>query len=97
MKKITQCLFMAFIVSLSLAATAQEKLLTSKFTVENMTCRMCHITVKKAIESVDGVVKATVDYDSKVALVSHHENTKIDAIEEATKNAGYPAKIAEDK
>src|SRR5260370_38485193 len=38
--------------------------------VKNMTCAVCPITVKKALEKVSGVTNATVDFDKKTASVT---------------------------
>ena len=46
---------------------ATQELSEKIFSIEKMTCKMCHIMVRKAIEKVVGVVKVTVDYDQKTA------------------------------
>lgn len=62
--------------------------------VQNMTCAACPITVKKAIGKVPGVVSATVDYDSKSAVVTFDaDKTSVEAITRATANAGYPSTL----
>jgi mercuric reductase len=38
--------------------------------MQNMTCAMCSITIRKALEGVDGVQSAKVDFDSKTANVT---------------------------
>jgi mercuric ion binding protein len=46
------------------------------------------------MEKVDGVVKATVDYDEKTATVLFDPNkASIEAIALASTNIGYPAKV----
>jgi len=35
-----------------------------------MTCPMCTFTIKKALQKVDGVQQATVDYDAKTATAT---------------------------
>ncbi|MBL4941254.1 MAG: cation transporter [Colwellia sp.] len=65
---------------------------TATFTINKMTCKMCHITVRKAMEKVDGVITASVDYDSKTATVAFDSaKTTTDAIALASTNIGYPA------
>ncbi len=65
---------------------------TAKFSIENMTCKMCDITVRKAMEKVDGVIKATVDYDTKTATVIYNPSkAKIEDIAKASTNVGYKA------
>ena len=73
---------------------ATQEVTTKVFSIEKMTCKMCHITVRKAMEKVDCVVKATVDYDAKTATVLFDPNkTSIEAIALASTNIGYPAKV----
>jgi len=68
------------------------------FAVNNMTCKMCHITVRKAIEQVEGVMDAQVDYETKTATVIYDPSqTNPEAIELASANAGYPAKLIKKK
>lgn len=70
---------------------------TATFTVERMTCKLCPITVRKAMEGVDGVVDAKVDYDSKTATVTFdNERTTPDEIAKASTEIGYPATLAHD-
>ena len=46
------------------------------------------------MEKVDGVVKATVDYDAKTATVLFDPNkASIETIALASTNIGYPAKV----
>lgn len=66
---------------------------TAVFAIENMTCALCPITVKKAMEGVSGVTSVTVDFDAKTATVVFDPAvTNLDAIANASTNAGYPAK-----
>lgn len=62
--------------------------------VQNMTCAVCPITVKKALEHVSGVQQVSIDYTSKTATVQF-DDTVITAnkLTEATKAAGYPSSI----
>ncbi len=60
--------------------------------VQNMTCAMCPITIRKALQGVDGVNEAQVDFASKTAAVTFDpQKTNIAALIKATTNAGYPA------
>ncbi len=62
--------------------------------VQNMTCAMCPITIRKALQGVDGVNKANVDFASKTASVTFDpQKTSIEALIKATTNAGYPATV----
>lgn len=65
---------------------------TQVFAIQNMTCALCPITVRKSIESVDGVASVKIDLDTKeAAVVFDPAITTPDQIAEASTNAGYPA------
>ena len=65
---------------------------TTTFKVANMTCALCPITVRKAMEKVDGVKSVAVDLGAKTATVTYNpaiaSPTSIGA---ASTDAGYPA------
>ncbi len=74
----------------SSAAFAGEK--TVMLAVKNMYCAACPHTVKSSLEAVPGVVKATVSYKEKTAVVTY-DDTRADvkALTTATTKAGYPS------
>lgn len=62
--------------------------------VQNMTCELCPITVKKALDKVEGVEKVEASYEKKEAVVTFDDaKTKVKDLMEATKNAGYPSTV----
>ena len=62
--------------------------------VQNMTCAVCPITVKKALEKVSGVIEVKVDFDKKTATLSFDPNkASLAALTGATANAGYPSSV----
>ena len=62
--------------------------------VQNMTCKFCPITVRKALEKVPGVIKATASFKTKSATVTFDPaKTNIQALIKATADAGYPSKV----
>jgi periplasmic mercuric ion binding protein len=62
--------------------------------VQNMTCAVCPITVKKALERVPGVTDAKVDFDKKTASVSFDADKATPAaLTKATTDAGYPSSV----
>ena len=68
---------------------------TVTLNIENMTCAMCTVTIKKALQKVDGVQQVTVDYDSKTAVVTFDTlKTDSEALIKATTDAGYPGTLA---
>jgi len=80
---------LAFVLPLAaLAATPT----TAVLDVQNMTCSMCPITVKKALQKVPGVTDARIDFDNKTATVTFDAD-KLDsaALVKATTDAGYPS------
>lgn len=77
-----------------LVAADQVTQKTVTFTIEKMTCAMCPITVRKAMEKVAGVLSVETDYDSKTATVAFNPaKVSTDAIAAASLNAGYPATL----
>ncbi|HNP51286.1 MAG TPA: cation transporter [Nitrosomonas nitrosa] len=65
---------------------------TVTFAIEKMTCAACPITVRKAMESVDGVKSFSMDFKAKTATVIFDSAvTNAQQIGAASTNAGYPA------
>jgi len=80
----------------ALSATNQATQQLEKVTldVQNMTCAMCKITIRKALEKVAGVKDAKVDFDKKTATVRFDpKRTSVQDLINATTNVGYPASI----
>ncbi len=62
--------------------------------VKNMTCAVCPITVRKALEKVSGVTDAKVDFDKKTASVSFDpDKANVAQLTKATADAGYPSSV----
>lgn len=73
--------------------SASASLMQANFSVENMTCATCPITVRKAMQAVDGVHDVSVDYAAKTATARFDPaRTSVGAIAAASANAGYPAR-----
>lgn len=73
-----------------LAATPK----TVTLAVQNMTCELCPITVKKSLEKVPGVSAVKVDFDRKAAIVTYDaDKAQPEALTKATTNAGYPSTV----
>jgi mercuric ion binding protein len=61
--------------------------------VKNMTCELCPITVKMALDKVPGVAASKIDFARKTATVKFDpDRANVAALVEATTNAGYPSK-----
>jgi mercuric ion binding protein len=62
--------------------------------VQNMTCELCPITVKKSLEQVPGVASAKVDLDKRTATVQFDpDKAAPTALVKATTNAGFPSAL----
>ncbi len=69
---------------------------TVTLSVPSMDCPVCPITVKKALSDVNGVSDATVNFDRRQAIVTFDDiKTNVDALTNATRNAGYPSVLVE--
>jgi mercuric ion binding protein len=85
-------LFVALLAT-SLGVLAAEPQ-TVVLDVQNMTCGLCPITVKKALDKVLGVAASRIDFARKTATVTFDpDRASVAALVEATTNAGYPSKL----
>jgi mercuric ion binding protein len=86
-----------FLFFLSFVAPSGSALAASRtvtLDVKNMTCAVCPLTVKKALEGVAGVQQVSLSYADKTVTVQFDDAaTTVDQLTEATKNAGYPSSI----
>lgn len=74
------------------STTVATETATATFVIENMTCALCPITVRKAMEGVEGVRSVEVDFEAKTATVVFDPSAASPAdIAAASTNAGYPA------
>lgn len=70
------------------AATPQTVILD----VQNMTCALCPLTVKKALQKVAGVADVKIDFNRKTAIVTFDpDKVNTAALVKATTDAGYPS------
>jgi len=90
MKKLVTALTLA----LAFTSSAWAATKTVTLSVPGMTCAACPITVKKALNKVDGVEKTEVSLEKKEATVTYDDaKTSVNALLDATKNAGYPSSV----
>ncbi len=85
-----------FVIVLALTCGVAAPVVAAEQTVslhiERMSCALCPVTVRKAIERVDGVQHVEVDYDAKTATVTFDDsNTTTAEIAQASTDVGYPA------
>jgi mercuric ion binding protein len=65
---------------------------TVSLSVPGMTCPACPLTVKMALNEIEGVLKVDVNYPEREAIVSFDDTlTSTEKLTEATRDAGYPS------
>ena len=73
-------------------ASAEATEASAQFSIENMTCATCPISVRKAMKRVEGVKSVEVDFETKIATVVYDPAIATPAeIAAASTNVGYPA------
>lgn len=83
---------MAVLIAAPLAALAGTPQ-TVVLDMQNMTCSLCTVTVKKALEKVAGVANVQIDYNKRTATVKYDPDRASPAtLVKATTQAGFPAK-----
>jgi mercuric ion binding protein len=83
---------MALFLLVSLPALAAQQTVT--LSVPGMTCSACPITVKAALIRVEGVSSVDVRYKERDATVTFDDaKTSVEALTQATTNAGYPSTL----
>lgn len=71
---------------------AKEQTVT--LNVESMTCSLCPVTVRKALERTDGVKEATVSFEQNRAVVIYDDEiTDVQILIDSTTNAGFPSSL----
>ena len=87
-------LFTVLAISAALSAPVWAATQMVTLSVPGMKCATCPITVKKALNKVEGVENIEVKLEKKEAMVTFDEaKTTVEALLEATKNAGYPSSV----
>lgn len=75
---------------------AAEKTITLK--VDNMYCASCAPIVKKSLQQVLGVSQVAVSQQLNTATVTYDDaKASVEALIAATRNAGYPSRLAGQK
>jgi mercuric ion binding protein len=87
-------LLASFAVATVIASPVWATPQTVTLSVPGMTCAACPITVKRALTKLDGVTKTEVSFERREATVTFDDaKTNVQALSEATKNAGYPSTL----
>lgn len=93
MKKVFTALALAIV---TLPAWAANQTVT--LSVPGMTCAACPITVKAALNRVEGVSSVDVRYEERDATVTFDDaKTPVETLTQATTNAGYPSTLKQPK
>ncbi len=84
-------LLLATVLAIPLGVLAAEPK-TVVLDVQNMTCELCPITVKKALDQVPGVTATKIDFAKKTATVKFDpDRANVATLVKATTSAGYPS------
>lgn len=67
----------------------EEFKMTKTIKIDGMMCPHCEATVKKALESIDGVTSATASHTEKQATVELSKDVDTAVLEQAVVDAGY--------
>lgn len=80
---------LALVIPVTVLADGRQ---TAVLDVQNMSCSVCPITVKKSLQRVPGVTDAKIDLDRGTATV-RFDTGKADvaALVKATTEAGFPS------
>ena len=57
--------------------------------IEGMMCGHCEMHTKKALEALDGVVKAEVSHENGTAVVTLEKEVSDDTLKQAVTDQGY--------
>ena len=81
-------------LSAALSALAWAATQTVTLSVPGMTCAACPLTVKNALNKVEGVSKTNVTFEPREAIVIFdNAKTSVQKLTQATTNAGYPSTV----
>ena len=81
---------LGFGLAASFSVFAAERTVT--LAVQHMTCAACPRTVKASLQAVPGVTNVVVSAEDKTAVVTFDDSkAAVDALVQATTNAGYPS------
>ena len=84
----------AFATGAPVMAQAKAATQTTVLTVDNMTCELCPLTIRAAMERVPGVTSVVIDFDTKTATVTFNPAiATIESIAAASTNVGFPAHV----
>jgi mercuric ion binding protein len=87
-------LFTLLLTASTLAQSLWAAERTVTLDIPGMNCPVCPITVRKALQRVQGVDKVAVSYENKDAVVTFDDaKTNVEALIRATDDVGYPSTV----
>ncbi len=93
-EQVMKLLLTVLVLSTALSVPTWAATTTVTLLLPGMTCATCPITVKKALNKVEGVENIEVTLVKKEAVVTFDDaKTTVEALLETTKNAGYPSTV----
>ena len=90
MKKL---IILAWLLLFSISTSAELK--SVALAVPGMDCPVCPVTVRKALEKVEGVHEIIVEYETRTVIVAYDETrVALSALTQATTDAGFPSTVS---
>ena len=91
MKKSLLTPFVLVVFMASSAVAAERSVMLE---IQNMTCPLCPLTIKKALSKVAGVRQVEIDYEKKLARITFDDvETTAEKLTEAITDAGFPSTV----
>lgn len=86
-------LFLAILALIPISSKASLILhdKTVEISLPTIQCGMCVRTIEKALNKLNGVINAEVDFENKKVTVTYNHKTSVAKIEKAITRAGYDA------
>ena len=79
-------------IAMPIVAFADQQTVTLK--VDGMTCMSCPYQVQSALKKLEGVITASASLETREAAVTFDDEvTSIDALTQATTDAGFPSEL----
>ena len=66
--------------------------MTKTIKIEGMQCNHCKMSVEKALNSIEGVIKVDVSLENKTATIESQKEIENDKIKEVIEEAGFEVK-----
>ena len=88
----TKLAFIVFGLGMLASSSAVAAERTIALAVQNMFCADYPFIVRKSLEAVPGVARATVSFKDKTAIVTYDDGrANVKSLTDATTNAGFPS------